>query len=113
MWRLDKNWKGLRREIPWTIQPPSEYIRQFVRFTTQPVDAPSSPKHVQQIIDQLGSDDLLLYATDYPHWHADEDEPVEQAGLPVQLSPERTAKILSENARAWYRLPAAVTPGVA
>lgn len=113
MWRLDKNWKGLRREIPWAIQPPSEYIRQFVRFTTQPVDAPPNPKHLQQIVDQLGSDELLLYATDYPHWHADEEEPVEQAGLPVALSPERTARILSENARAWYRLPARGPQGVA
>lgn len=102
MWRLDKNWKGLRREIPWASQPPSEYIRQHVRFTTQPIDGPSNPKHLQQIVDQLDSDDLLLYATDYPHWHADDDP---GAGLPIQLSAERTAKIMSENARAWSRLP--------
>lgn len=105
MWRLDKNWKGLRREIPWTTQPPSEYIRQHVRFTTQPVDAPANPTHLRQIVDQLGSDDLLLFSTDYPHWHADEPE----AGLPIELSPERTRKIMSENARAWYRLPGSET----
>ena len=100
MWRLDKNWKGLRREIPWTTMPPSEYIRQHVRFTTQPVDAPANSKHLQQIVNQLGSDDLLMYASDYPHWH--EDEPA--IGLPVEISPERTQKVLAENARAWYRL---------
>src|SRR3712207_6583061 len=72
MWRLDKNWKALRREIPWTTMPPSEYIRQHVRFTTQPIDAPENPKYLRQIVDQLGSDDLLLYATDYPHWHSDD-----------------------------------------
>jgi predicted TIM-barrel fold metal-dependent hydrolase len=102
MWRLDKNWKGLRREIPWASQPPSEYIRQHVRFTTQPIDGPPNPKHLRQIVDQLGSDDLLLYATDYPHWHADDDP---GGGLPIELSPERAAKIMSENARVWYRLP--------
>jgi predicted TIM-barrel fold metal-dependent hydrolase len=100
MWRLDKNWKALRREIPWTVQPPSEYIRQHVRFTTQPVDAPANPTHLRQIVDQLGSDDLLLHSTDYPHWHADDPE----SGLPIELSAERTRKIMSENARAWYRL---------
>jgi predicted TIM-barrel fold metal-dependent hydrolase len=108
MWRLDKNWKGLRREIPWASQPPSEYIRQHVRFTTQPIDAPPDPRHLLQIVDQLGSDDLLLYATDYPHWHGDDEldaTPPSQAGLPIELSPERSRKILSENARSWYRLP--------
>jgi predicted TIM-barrel fold metal-dependent hydrolase len=103
MWRLDKNWKALRREIPWTTMAPSEYIREHVRFTTQPIDAPANPKHLGQIVDQLGSDDLLLFATDYPHWHHDEPAGV----LPLKLSPERTAKIMSENARSWYRLPKA------
>lgn len=103
MWRLDKNWKGLRREIPWASEPPSESIRRHVRFTTQPIDAPQNPKHLQQIVDQLGSDDLLLYATDYPHWHGDDDP---TAGLPIPLSAERTRKIMAENARAWYRLGA-------
>jgi predicted TIM-barrel fold metal-dependent hydrolase len=107
MWRLDKNWKGLRREIPWATQPPSEYIRQHVRFTTQPLDAPANPRFLRQIVDQLGSDELLMYATDYPHWHADDDGHDGKAmptGLPIELSEERTRKILSENARAWYRL---------
>jgi len=115
MWRLDKNWKGLRREIPWAVLPPSDSIRQHIRFTTQPIDAPPDPKHLQQIVDQLGSDELLLFATDYPHWHADADDDAQEAGqgagLPITLSPERTAKIMSENARAWYRLPAPVTRG--
>jgi predicted TIM-barrel fold metal-dependent hydrolase len=82
--------------------PPSDYIRQHVRFTTQPVDAPANPRHLAQIVDQLGSDDVLMYSTDYPHWHTDD-----QAAFPVELSPERTRKIMSENARAWYRLPEA------
>jgi predicted TIM-barrel fold metal-dependent hydrolase len=103
MWRLDKNWKALRREIPWTTMAPSEYIREHVRFTTQPVDAPANPKYLRQIVDQLGSDDLLMYSTDYPHWHADDDGDGGGA-LPIELSPERTRKIMSENARAWYRL---------
>jgi predicted TIM-barrel fold metal-dependent hydrolase len=102
MWRLDKNWKALRREIPWTTMPPSEYIRQHVRLTTQPLDAPANPKYLRQIVDQLGSDDLLLYSSDYPHWHADDDD---GGGFPVDVSAEHIQKIMSENARAWYRLP--------
>ena len=103
MWRLDKNWKALRREIPWATLAPSEYIRQHVRFTTQPIDAPGNPTHLKQIVDQLGSDELLLYASDYPHWHAD-DETGPDRPLPCPLPDGSIRKILSENARAWYRL---------
>ncbi|HET9222927.1 MAG TPA: amidohydrolase family protein, partial [Roseiflexaceae bacterium] len=100
MWRLDKEWKGLRREVPWVKRLPSQYIRDHIRLTTQPLDAPPDPQHVQQIIEQLGSDELLMFATDYPHWHFDAPGEAIPAGLPASL--ER--KIKFENARAFYRL---------
>jgi len=55
---------------------------------------------LRQIVDQLGSDELLLYSSDYPHWHADDADD----GFPFDLAPDRIQKIMSENARAWYRL---------
>lgn len=100
MWRLDKEWKGLRREVPWVKRLPSQYIRDHIRLTTQPLDAPPDLQHVQQIIEQLGSDELLMFATDYPHWHFDAPGEAFPAGLPASL--ER--KIKFENARAFYRL---------
>jgi predicted TIM-barrel fold metal-dependent hydrolase len=100
MWRMDKEWKGLRREIPWVKRLPSEYIRQHLRLTLQPVDAPPDPNHLLQIIEQLESDEMLMFSTDYPHWHFDSPE----EALPVALSPEVERKILAENARAFYRL---------
>lgn len=101
MWRLDKEWKGLRREVPWVRRLPSEYIREHVRLTTWPFDAPASGDHVQEIIEQLGSDDLLMYSSDVPHRH---DNRAEDDFL-VDLPEELTRKIRSENARAFYRLP--------
>jgi predicted TIM-barrel fold metal-dependent hydrolase len=100
MWRLDKEWKGLRREVPWVRRAPSEYIREHIRLTLQPMDAPPNPQYLLQIIDQLGSDELLLFSTDYPHWHFDSPEEVLPAGLPEELK----RKILVENARRFYRL---------
>ena len=100
MWRFDKEWKGLRREIPWNRQLPSEYIRQHMRATIQPLDEPPDPTLMGQVIDELGSDELLLFATDYPHWHFDRPEEALPAGLPDDL----LGKILAENARAFYRL---------
>ena len=40
MWRFDKEWRGLRREMPWATRPPSEYMREHVRLTLQPFDGP-------------------------------------------------------------------------
>ena len=100
MWRFDKNWKGLRREVPWVDRLPSEIIREHVRLTIQPVDEPPNSEHLLQTLEQLGSDELLLFSTDYPHWHFDERE----EALPVSLPPELERKILAENARSLYRI---------
>ncbi len=100
MWRIDKEWKGLRREVPWNKRVPSEYIREHIRLTTQPIDAPPDPTQLLQVIDQIGSEEVLMFATDYPHWQFDRPEDALLVDLPESL---RT-KILSENARAFYRL---------
>ncbi|WP_207957018.1 amidohydrolase family protein [Rubrobacter tropicus] len=100
MWRFDKDWKGIRRETPWVSRPPSEIIREHVRLTTQPIDEPSNPEHLLQVIDQIGSEEMLLFSTDYPHWHFDEPEDA----LPVKLPPDLERKIFSGNARALYGL---------
>jgi uncharacterized protein len=102
MWRIDKDWKGLRREVPWNTQVPSAYIRERIRFSLQPMDAPPDPAHLLQVIAQLGSDDLLMFSTDYPHFHFPHDEP--QQAIPSGLSETVRRKILSENARAFYKL---------
>jgi uncharacterized protein len=99
LWRLDKEWKGLRREVPWVKRAPSEYILEHVRFTLQPVDAPPEPQFLIETLEQIGSDDLLLFSTDWPHYQY--DTPAE--AFPLDLPPAQTAKILRENAVAFYR----------
>jgi predicted TIM-barrel fold metal-dependent hydrolase len=100
MWRIDKDWKGLRREVPWNTQPPSAYIRERVRLTLQPMDAAPDPVHQRQMVDALGSDELLMFSTDYPHWHF--AEPAQ--ALPSGLTDNVKHKILRDNARAFYQL---------
>jgi predicted TIM-barrel fold metal-dependent hydrolase len=100
MWRIDKEWKGLRREVPWNTDPPSTYVRERMRFTLQPMDAPPRADHLLKIIEQLGSDELLMFSTDYPHWHF--DTPAE--AIPAGLPPSLRRKILRDNARTFYGL---------
>jgi uncharacterized protein len=98
MWRLDKEWKGLRRDIPWVRQPPSATIRERVRLSVKPIDA-GPPEEFAKVLGWLGSDDMLMFATDYPHGHEDDLAPLLGA-----LSPSAQAKLMSENARAHYGL---------
>jgi predicted TIM-barrel fold metal-dependent hydrolase len=99
LWRLDKDWKGMRHEVPWVVRRPSEYIRERFHFTTQPIEEPDDPAHLQQIVDMIGVDTFFLFATDYPHWDFDSPDRALQP-----LRKELRSKILFENAKALYRL---------
>jgi uncharacterized protein len=104
LWRLTKFWRGLRLEVPWVDRAPSEIVRENVRLTLQPFDAPDDAAVVERLIEHLGSDEMLLFSSDYPHWQFDNE-----AVMPPGLSPELTRKIMIDNPRATYaRLPETV-----
>jgi predicted TIM-barrel fold metal-dependent hydrolase len=102
MWRFDKNWKGLRREVPWVDRPPSRIIREHVLLSVAPFDGPSDPPEgwVDHFLTQLGSVDMLLFASDYPHWH---HRDVEHALL-RHLSAAEREQVMRGNATRLYRL---------
>ena len=98
LWRLGKTWKGVRFEIPWVDRLPAELVRDQVRLTVQPFDAPEDdPGAVQRILDHLRSDDMLLWASDWPHWQFDGNAAV-PPGFPTSTLP----KLLRDNALATY-----------
>lgn len=100
MWRFDHNYRSLRREVPWVKRMPSEYIRERVRFSTQPMEYPENPGDLYRMFEMIGSDDFLMFSTDYPHWDFDSPNHVFPSSFPKDLR----RKILSENARSFYDL---------
>lgn len=101
LWRLDKGWRGLRREVPWTKRLPSEYIHDHVRVALQPVDGPADAKEMLKVTEQMGLADMLMFSSDYPHRHSEE----ELAALPTGLGELVGDRILAGAARDHYRLP--------
>jgi predicted TIM-barrel fold metal-dependent hydrolase len=96
-WRLDKAWERMRDEMPHVKRPPSEYIREQVWFTTQPMEESYPAGQVADVMDWIGWD-RLLFANDYPHW--DFDDP--KFSLPPALKREQRDLIRAANARALY-----------
>jgi hypothetical protein len=76
---------------------PGEIVREHVRITLQPVDEPPNREQLERTIEQIGSDSVLLFSTDFPHWHFDG-----LAALPEGLSPALVKKILLENPVETY-----------
>jgi predicted TIM-barrel fold metal-dependent hydrolase len=99
MWRLDRTWRMLRDELEHVTRPPSELIRGHVYLTTQPIEEPPRPQLLSRLLDRMGMDDRLLFATDYPHWDFDAPD----RALPPVLGGARRERLLRANARALYR----------
>lgn len=97
LWRFSKFWRGVRAEVPWVDRDPGDIVRDHVRLTIQPFDAPAEAAVVERVIDHLRSDAILLYASDFPHWQFDADE-----ALPPGLSDSLRRKILVDNPLATY-----------
>jgi uncharacterized protein len=97
LWRINKTWRGLRAEVPWLNRLPADIVRERVRLTAQPFDAPPTPAALATLLEQLGSDEMLLFATDYPHWHYEGEE-----ALPAGLPPELIRRITIDNPLATY-----------
>jgi predicted TIM-barrel fold metal-dependent hydrolase len=97
--RMDKHWSRLRSEVPHLKRPPSEYVREQVWFSTQPMEEPGNAAELVDLFDRIGWD-RLLFSTDYPHW--DFDDP--RYAFKANLSEAQRDQLLYGNSRKFYGL---------
>lgn len=99
--KLDAAYSSLRQESDWVRKLPSEYVREHIRITSQPLEL--SPRR-QDLIDVLetfdGIEDIVCFASDYPHWDADDP-----TSIVSRLPKSWHAKLFHNNAAKLYGLP--------
>ena len=110
-WRLDNSYRKLRDEVPHLKRLPSEYMRDHVWFTSQPIEEPervSDRESVYQMFEESGFADRLMYSSDYPHW--DFDSPYE--AVPITFPIERRRRLLGQNASTLFKIPLKANTGI-
>jgi uncharacterized protein len=96
MGRADAQYRELRLEVPWVKRLPSEHMRDNVRIATQPMGDVTTDQFLR-MVEMAESEDMFVFATDYPHFDADTADVV-LGRLPEQLQ----AKIRYKNAIATF-----------
>lgn len=97
LWRGTKEWRALRREVPWVDRSPAELFREHVRISCQPLDAPESAEDVAALLEMIGSDEVLMFSTDWPHWRFEGTD-----ALPATLPARLRDRVLRQNALETY-----------
>jgi predicted TIM-barrel fold metal-dependent hydrolase len=101
LWRMDNAWSHLKDEVPLVSRKPSEYVRDNVRFTTQPIEEPPDVRDLLRTYDLVGADSLLMFSTDYPHWDFDNPQQIAFRRMPDALRD----KVMFQTALDVYDLP--------
>jgi predicted TIM-barrel fold metal-dependent hydrolase len=97
MSRCDRQYAEFRVEVPWVRRKPSEHVRDSIRLATQPMEDLDA-RAFMNLCDLMGTDETILFSSDYPHY--DTDEPA--AALPPGLPESTRDRIMFRNALATY-----------
>lgn len=97
MWRLDKDYRAMRVDMPWMTRLPSEYLADQVRFVTHRMDGPDDPDVADEWRGMVDAADLLVYGSNYPNWDF-----LPPGLVAPDAAPETREKILRHNATRLY-----------
>jgi len=98
MRRLDEHAETIRAALPELSKKPSEYVMSGRYF--QSIEIPEGADMTNAVADLVG-DDVLMYASDYPHGESHFPESVKLA-LAWDMKDERRRKLMWDNAVRLY-----------
>ncbi len=99
MARTDEHVHSIRSALPADLQMlPSDYVRSGRYF--QSIEIPEGPALTNSVLDLLG-DDILMYASDYPHGESWFPKSVETV-LAWDMARDRKRKLFWDNAVKFY-----------
>lgn len=97
LWRLDERWEHVAHEVAVAVtMPPSQYFRRQCWVALE-ADEP----YLGELVDLVGPD-RLVFASDYPHPDHTPDLTDRLVALADRLPRATLARILDDNARAFY-----------
>jgi predicted TIM-barrel fold metal-dependent hydrolase len=100
--RLARHWEAFRAENDALKRDPFDYVREHVRFATQPIEEhEDAPEDVARLMELAEAGQTLMFSSDYPHY--DFDHP--SRALPKGLGKETRQRVMYENACEFYDLP--------
>jgi hypothetical protein len=98
MMRLDEHAETIRAALPELKMKPSEYVMSGRYF--QSIEVPEGAGMTNAVADLVG-DDVLMYASDYPHGESHFPETVKLA-LAWEMEEGRRRKLMWDNAVRLY-----------
>lgn len=108
VWRLDKDYRPMRGDMPWMKKLPSSYIKDHVRFIAHDLEGPEDPAIQNEWLDISDAGHILMYGSNYPAWNM-----LHPNGAFASAPPALRRRILSETASELYRFPGASDSGTA
>lgn len=104
--RMDEEYEHRPFEAPLLTREPSEHFRGGRVF----IGAEPEEWMIPTVIQYLGTDQTLLYSSDYPHWDGAFPNSTRKLAERTDLTEENKRNIFGENARRFYpalaRVPA-------
>jgi predicted TIM-barrel fold metal-dependent hydrolase len=99
LWRLDKDYRPMRPDMPWMTRLPSDYIAHHVRFVAHALEGPEDPALLEEWLGICDGGRTVIFGSNYPHWNI--HHPAEAfAGIDAALR----RRVMAETAAGLYRI---------
>jgi uncharacterized protein len=100
LWRMDREWRTFRYDIPWVKRVPSEYVMESVWASTWPIVESTSDGEWARHFDQAALISRVVYGSHAPF----DGDPV--AALTEHLGADDAATVLGNGEQLLPRVPA-------